>query len=352
MKVIIYSIIEEKLIDDWTSLWKNSSYANYTNSPQWFLSVVEAFKYKKFKVIAVYENEQLIGVAALIKVKKYGIDFYTVAPNDYVCGSPFLIDLKNNKLVSLLKQQLVLLGNTFLSNIPEEFISAFNANGQDLDSFVQALNYYLPIVFDSNGLVNIHKRNKLMREIRGIEENFTLLSYDGNTSEGFNVVFALDSQSRKQDRGYSAFENKTIKEFYENLGKNFKEYLQIHILYFKEVPIAYEIGFLIGKNYFGSQMAYISEYKQYSPGKVILVKVIDLLASKGIKMMNMGSGDSPVKKLVTEEKRMLYEVIFSQNKITRSYINHTSKMKKRLYNQIHCNIKTYTVYRKLRKFLS
>ena len=322
-----------------------------------FYLVIESFKYKKFKVIAlVYENEQLHSSSCFdTTVKKYGFDFYTVAPNDYyVCGSPFLFDLKNSEQVSLLKKQFLLLGNIFLSNIPEEFISAFNTNGQKLDSFVQALNYYLTISFDSNGLVNIHKRNKLMREIRGIEENFTLLSYDGNSTDGMDAVALLliyRAANRIEDTVY--LQNKTIKKnFIKILGKNFKEYLQIHILYFKEVPIAYEIGFLIGKNYFGSQMAYISEYKHYSPGKVILVKVIDLLASRGMKMMNMGSGDSPVKKLVTEEKRILYEVIFSQNNIIRAYIKRTSKMKKRLYNQIRCNIKIYSVYRRIRKVVS
>jgi len=218
----------------------------------------------------------------------------------------------------------------------------------NLDSFVQTLNYYLPISLDSNGLVKLNKRNKLLHEIRGLDAKFTLAAFNGN-SKGLQIVFALDSQSRKQARGYSAFADDTIREFYKNLGKNFKEYMQIHILYFEEKPIAYEIGFFIGKTYFGSQMAYISDYKQYSPGKVILAKVIDLIASKGITMMNMGSGDSPVKKLVTEEKRVLYEVILSRNTFAKTYIKNLGKLKEQIYCQMHTNPKLYTFYRKVKK---
>lgn len=350
MKAVIYKNLEPALLKEWHYLWKNSPAANYTNSPQWFLSVIDTFKYKKYTIIGIYQSEKLIAIAALIKQKRYGIDFYTTPPTDYVYGLPFIVDLKNSEEVLFLKKQLLQLGNIFLTNMTEEFITAVDTKSKDVDSFVQAFNYYLPISFDSNGLVKLHKRNKLLHEIRGIDQKFTLLAFDGN-SKGLETVFALDSLSRKQDRGYSAFSDDTIRKFYKNLGKNFKEHMQIHILYFEEKPIAYEIGFLIGDTYFGSQIAYMSDYRQYSPGKVILVKVIDLLASKGIKMMNMGSGDSPVKKLVTEEKRTLYEVILSQNTISRTYIKNAGKLKKNIYSQLHSNTKVYSAYRKMRKLL-
>lgn len=351
MKTVIYRNIDQKVVKEWQALWEKSSFANYTNSPQWFLSTKEAFHYKDFLIIALYQKEKLVAVGGLIKERKYGLDFYTVAPNDFVCGIPFLMNLEDQEIVNGFRKQLLELGNIFLSNITEEFIEAFDKDTCEMNYAPQSTNYYFMMKHDVNGIVAISKRNKLMHEVRGIEEKFTLQSFNGTTSKGLDIAFTLDNQSRKQNRGYNIFAASEIKEFYKSLSKYFRERLLINILYFENTPIAYEIGFVIGKNYFGSQMAYISEYKQYSPGKVILVKVADLLSAKGILQWDMGSGESPVKRLVTEEKRELYQYILSKNKFTREYVMNVSNFKNYAFEQLHKHVKTYSVYRKIKKVL-
>jgi len=351
MKAKIYQTIDKQVIKDWQKLWEKSSFANYANAPQWFLSAVETFEFKNYAIIALYEKEKLIAIGALVKEKRYGLNFYTVAPGDFTCGIPFLIDLDNNKIVQEFKKQLLLLGHVFLSNIPTAFLEAFGKDSSVMQSSLQTVNYFLPIIKDSSGQALIVKRNKLMHRVKTIQEKFTLHSFNGVTMEGLDKAFELDDQSRKQSRGYNAFNSVEVKNFYKNLVKHFKENLCINILYLEDKPIAYEIGFLIGKNYFGSQMAYVAEYKQYSPGKVILVKLVDFLASKDIKKLDCGSGDSPIKQLLTDEKRDLYEIILSDNKFVRNYSKYVGILKQFAYDKLHQNIRVYSLYRRIRKIL-
>lgn len=350
MKTVIYKNLENNLIEDWTVLWQRSEWANYTNSPYWLQSYLEVYPEVDYVIIAIYDAHSLVMVAPLIKVKKYGLQCYTVSPPEFAYGIPFLIDLRNESLVKETTKQLLRLGNIYLINLPEDFIRAFGKYTTTMESAIQTVNYYLPLELE-NGVTKISNRNKLLREIRGIEDNFTIRSFDGETSDWFTLVMTLDMQSRKHARGYSTFNNKKIVNFYRSLADHFKKHFQCNILYFAEKPIAYEIGFIVGKAYYGSQIAYSTEFKQYSPGKALLVKLIDLLGKRNIERMDFGSGESRLKSMLTKDKRSLYQVIISKNALSRTYLNQVNGIKGKLFLQLQRHGKVYSAFRKVSNML-
>src|SRR5690606_12247254 len=115
--------------------------------------------------------------------------------------------------------------------------------------------------------------------IRGIEEQFRMVSFDGTDAKGLELVFAIDKESSKEKKGYSVFKDRSIKNFYKKLSKQLGDTFLVNVLYYKDKPIAYYIGFIMKGTYYWSQNAYILEYGQYSPGKVLLVKLIDFLGT-------------------------------------------------------------------------
>jgi CelD/BcsL family acetyltransferase involved in cellulose biosynthesis len=351
MKTIVYRTLDQKILKDWQSLWEESIFANYTNSPQWFLSVIQNFHRKDFVILAVYEKDTLTAVAALMKEKKYGVDWYTVLPTDFVYGVPFLMDYTDKAVLTEVKEQLLSLGNIFLTNLPQKFASAVASGDRSAAAFYQTVNYYISLKRDSDGKTILRKRSKLLHEIRGKEDAFTLKSFDGKNEMGLKTVFAIDNQSRKQGRGYSAFASDKTQKFYEQLGKNFGKRFVTNVLYFTDTPIAYEIGFLINHTYFGSQIAYVAEYKQYSPGKVIMVKLADYLSARGVQTWDMGSGDSAVKKLVTEEKRELQQIFLTQNVLIRKYISVIITLRTMTFELLSRHKGAYTTYRKIKGIL-
>lgn len=344
MKKVVYTTIDKEVLEEWQKLWALSPYANYTNAPQWFLSVIEAFAYKKFVIIAIYKNEKLAAVGALTKQKKYGIDCYTVTPGDFIYGNPFLIDLEDKELVSEFTNALVEIGTVFLDNLTEDVVSAFGRNNKT-QAIEESLNYSLPIIKDDKDVAIIKNRKILLRRIRNNAECFSFKSYEG-TSSKLSEVFAIDTQSRKKGNGYSTFADEQTKRFFQLLAKHFSENLRINILYYTDTPIAYEIGFLINDTYYANQIAYLSEYMQYSPGKVIAVKLIDYLASKNVKNLNLGSGDSHIKRLLTDEYKQLYQCIISNNSLAKKYLKSSFKLRNNAFNLLSKNVVLYATYRK------
>jgi CelD/BcsL family acetyltransferase involved in cellulose biosynthesis len=349
MKTRIYRTIDKEVIKDWQKLWEKSPYANYTNSPQWFLSVLESFEYSDYVIIALYEKENLVVAGALVKEKKYGIDVYTVAPGDFVSGFPFLMKSKDKKLFTAIRKQLIALGNVYFTNVPEDSVLVLHKNKSDMRVTPQAANFVFSLDKDHNGNMYIAKRKKLMRSVKGIEEKFEVKSYDGTSSKALATTFSLDKNSRKQSRGYSPFVSLQIKNFYKILAKHFKENMRINILYFKNMPIAYEIGFIAGKTYFGNQIAFKYKYKQYVPGKVLIVKLLEQHTKEGIEKMDFGSGDNHIKRAFTKNYNQFYQVVVSANKFVRIYIPFLFQVKNELYNRLQEHLTIYFAYRSMRK---
>lgn len=350
MRTVVYKKIDNKLLDEWQALWDISCDANYTNSPQWFLSVIETFNYLEYVVIAVYKKNTLVSIGGMVKEKKYGVTYYTVAPGDFVCGFPFLVNSNDKKILAAIKKQLLALGNVFLTNIPEEFISPFRNNKPDVRAIVQAANFVYSLDKDVNGRPYVGKRNKLLHSVKGMEELFTVKIYDGTSSEALKTVFALDKNSSKHSRGYSAFASSEVKDFYRNLAKHFKENMRINILYYKNVPIAYEIGFTAGKTYFGNQIAYKSKYKKYVPGKVLIVNLLESHAKEGgIEKMDFGSGDNHIKRAFTKNYNQFYQVVVSESKFINTYIPLLFKVKNELYTVLQDHLTIYFAYRSVKK---
>lgn len=351
MKTVIYTKLEEKFLDEWQSLWESSPDSNYVNSPSWLLAVLESFKYKSYVVIAMYENDRLTAVAALVKERMYGVDFYTVPPGDFVCGIPFLADIQEKGVVEALTENLLKIGNIFLDNVPEQLVDGLKENNAGVDSVPYGLNFYMIFNKDDKGQVVIRNREKRMRKVKNIEEKFQLQSFGGESLEALEVAFRIDDQSRKRVRQYSTFSDESSKQFYKSLAKHFKKNFLINILYYEGSPIAYEMGFIVGTTYFGNQLSFIEEYGDYAPGKVIIVKLIESLGTRNIERLDFGSGDDHLKRSFTNESRPLYKVIIAKNILIRNYIKTIYLWKDKLFNQIRKNVKVYSTYRMMKKWL-
>lgn len=351
MKTKIYTYIDQDLIKLWEKLWETSPIANYTNGPQWFLSVLETFNYKEYALIALFEKEELVGIVALFKGKQFGVPVYAPLPSDYICGIPLLVNTSKNKHIKELLNAMQTLGTCYFDNIPEDFMNLVIKNSSTATTTEAAVNHFLFFSYDADRKLIFPNRKKLLRNIRHNPESFTLNTFDGTQKKGLEIVFHIDKQSRKQGRGYSTFANEKIRKFYILLTQHFGKYLKINILYFGKTPIAYELGFHIGTTYYGTQIAFIGEYRQYAPGKVLSVKLLEYLSSLNIKKFDFGSGDSHLKRMLTDQNQKLYQIVLSQQYTTRIYLKAVKETKASLYETMQKHMYLYKVYRNMVKII-
>lgn len=348
MQSKIFTSLTDEIYQQWESSWLKSPHANYTNSPYWFKSILEQFDYKKCVIIVILKNEIPIGFAGLVRVKKYGISVYTVAPNDYVCGVPFLFDITDRKVSAELYTCLERLGTVFLDNVPESFIKAMGKTSHTMDSHKFSANYYLPLKLNENGVVEFASRKRFLRRIKHAPEKFTLHTCTCKNKDCIVKAFTIDAVSTKHMYGYNCFSSNFMKNFYKRLARQFKDNFRLDILYFENTPIAYEIGFVSAGTYYENQCAYIGEYQQYAPGNVITTYLLDAIAKDGVTKADFGSGDTHKKRLITQEYENLYKVTISKNSVIRLHFHNLDKTKSSLYQKVEKNKKVYSFYRKVK----
>ncbi len=351
MKSVVFRSLEKELKEEWIALWENSIVANYVNSPHWFSSVIDSFGYDDYILIALYEKKKLVGVAGLIKEKRYGISVYTVPPGDFVCGLPFLVDLADKRAISTLVDELIKNGPILLDNVPESVVTLLTKRKVEIQAIPYSINFYSYLKKDEQGKVIISNKKQFLRKVKHIENKFTLKIFHGDSEEAFTIAFQIDKKSRKEIRGYNAFSGATVQQFYKSLGANFKENFYTHILYFEDTPILYEMGFRIGSTYFGSQIAFNEEYKSFTPGKVFLIKLAESLIGENIQQINFGSGESHVKRLFTEDYMQLYNVVISKSLFIRFYLTTLYKIRARIFASFKKHIRSYAFYRRMKKML-
>ncbi len=352
MKIIRYTNLENNLLNDWLDLWKRSKFANYANGPQWFISVLETFHYANFIILAIYEEDTLLGIASLIKEKKVGVAVYTLPPGDFVLGIPFLIDYQNKKIMEELLNQLLQTGTIVLDNISEQYLTELKKYTSEIEYTQNSINYFMYFNKDEKGNVLIRKKNKLLKPARNIEKKLSMKFFNGETSgDILDIVFSIDGKGRRETRGYSAFSSKLTRNFYLSLAKRLKNNLLINILYFEQEPIAYEIGFLLGTTYIGSQIASLKAYDNYSILRVFLVKLIDYLNSIHVEKLDFGSGDAAIKRSFSKEYRKLYRVVISQNSAARFYLKIIYILRHNLFELLKQHMKIYMAYRNIRKVI-
>jgi CelD/BcsL family acetyltransferase involved in cellulose biosynthesis len=351
MKTIIFTTLDTAVMKQWEDLWHTSPFANYTNSPFWFRAGIETFNYQQFVIIAVYDGENLVGIAGLVKEKKYGITFSTVAPSDFVCGVPFLIDPENTRTMHAFGKELQKLGTVCLANIPEDFVTMLQAAVPGVEIASSTVNYYVDVQKNEQGAVEVRHKRRLLRRSEMIEAALALRSFSGSDSEALQVAFAIDQESNKQTRGYNAFASSQTQTFYQSLAKYYQKQFHLYILYHHEKPVAYQIGFLVGKSFFCSQIAFVKEYGMYSIGRSLLIRLIEKLGTAGVAVIDFGSGEDHVKKSLAKQQRMLHSLIISPSRSKRIYLKQLDQTKSYLYAYLHEHVRLYTTYRKLKNIL-
>jgi len=350
MNTILYKRLNKKLYKKWDNLWRKVNWANYTNSPQWFISAVSAIKPSNYVVVATYEKSNLVAVGALLKTKLYGVEVYMPPFPNFGCGMPFLMDLKNKRIAKSFMKKIKKVFPVVLDNMPLEISKIFNEICPESYFIAISRNYSLSVVKDANNRVKVKDRGNLICRAKNFESKFEFISFlKSDLPHALNLAVDIERKSHKYQRCYDTFSEKKVMIFFNKLIEYFHEFVRINILYFQNSPIAYNIGFLIKDCYFSNQIAFDKEYSSYAPGKYMEVKLIDYLSDINVKKVDYGSGNSQIKRLITKDYALLTRVVFSNNVLLRKYLIILSKLQTYIFETGEKHKVLYLAYRKLRK---
>jgi CelD/BcsL family acetyltransferase involved in cellulose biosynthesis len=104
-------------------------------------------------------------------------------------------------------------------------------------------------------------------------------------SEAYNAILTIEANSWKHKHGTAITSSEKQKEFYRSLCQSAfdKGWLRLCILYLNHQPVAFEMGLVKGKKYYGVHASYDEKYKKENPGTMLLARYIEDLIRDGIK---------------------------------------------------------------------
>ncbi len=344
----IYSSLNPELYCKWKRLWESSPYASLINSPYWTSAVIQTFPDVPCTIIAVYTKDSLNAVIPLWKKRILSVLVYTSIPDHFTYGIPILADVLNNHLIKHLLAEMIQLGPCHFQNTDEQFVGTVNTYLQGL-SFARTstVNYSIDLQNDVDIRHTMSNKSVIFRRIKHISDRFTIRSANNTSDHALEEVFSIDKNSAKQAKGYATFSNTSSRMFYRLLQKEFKSNFLIHFLEYDSKPIAYSIGFVVHNTYIGSQLGYDLSASRFQPGKVLAYKIFEQLKNNSFSHMDLGTGDSHIKHLMSSSHRQLYAITLSRNSLVRNVLPLAINFREKIYTILFSNKKMYFIYKSI-----
>ena len=103
----VYNNLNKKFLAEWESMWEESPYSHFFNSPKWFLACIEAFNISRFRIYAGYNNKELVAVLPVVEEQKFGIKAYVSPGKLYIDKSTLLLKVNDIKVLEKLLNKII-----------------------------------------------------------------------------------------------------------------------------------------------------------------------------------------------------------------------------------------------------
>jgi CelD/BcsL family acetyltransferase involved in cellulose biosynthesis len=185
-----------------------------------------------------------------------------------------------------------------------------------------------PMVNASKSNVDILKR--IIRQNQG-KLDFRMGSDMSSLPEYLDMMFKIEQNSAKKLHSKDLFSKAENRLFYANLIKYCAKFVKIGFLYYDNIPIVYQFGFLYRDIFAAYQTAYLAEYRKLRPGKTMLMHLMNDLKNVNVNTLDLGGGISSYKTEFTSDRRFLYDIYLSNNPFVMAWwklINSVGRTKK------------------------
>lgn len=312
-RTAIITSVNKPLIAEWKALWERSEHATVFNSYEWFNAYMHISKNKKYEVHVCYEGEKLVAILPLQLYTVYGISAWGVLCPERHGDTPFLMEEYTKPLSKSFFDSVFANRAVFLQKMDEQAAKVLHSLYPSMLISIMSVNPTISLIGDPFMSASQNMVKQVRKLIKKYEGQIKFTSYHTDLSKHFSDILALQKSTSKAAKSMDIFKNPENKAYYKTLIDHCSQFVWISFLYFDNKPITYEYGLQYKDHYFGEQIAFHNDYKKYSPGKIMVFKLIDMWKNKGLSSIDQGGGISNYKMQFTNSYRILYNAYYSQN---------------------------------------
>ncbi len=333
----IISTIEDflSLKRKWNILLGNSHSENIHLTFDWLFTWWKYFSGNKRSlfVILFFEETRIIGIAPLMKERT---TFKKFVPWNRILflGDPesdwhdFIIAEKRHLVIKLMFDILIKenVSEIILHNIPESSLNLPFLRAYDKGPYTvvkkQTRCYYVNTKKQWEYYYKNETSKKFVRQdIRRLHNRLSLdqcyfkESNFENIRNDLNMITLMHQMSQRRKERTSFFSEKKYYAFFKDIIEIWAKNNQVRLFYLliNEIPVAYVLGFYYNKIFYYYNIGFNTDYKKYSPSKLLLYELIKILFHEECVELNFMRGDSDYKRRWTKDFRINYQIKWFNN---------------------------------------
>jgi CelD/BcsL family acetyltransferase involved in cellulose biosynthesis len=309
--MITSEVIKEKhTIVEYEKCWEdlmNSGKYEISASLEWTQALLKTHLLSddEFLVIMLKDSERIVGIIPIVirKGRNYGISVVHAFPiaELYNTHSDLLIDGLNAELAKAFISALFNIGHKWDVFRLRGFVET-NPVLEGIECYLkdsplhyeirrEEPSFFIPLGNSYDDYLKQRSasfRNKLKictKRLQSIGDvTYSKIRDSQHIDEAYNYILYIEEKSWKHKNGTSITAKNIQREFYKHLCENAskKGWLRLAFLFLNSEPIAYEMGLVKDKKYYGLKGSYHEKFKKESPPTVLIARFIEDLIDDGI----------------------------------------------------------------------
>lgn len=309
--MISFEIVEEPdKIKEYHPKWDelfNSREFEASLSLDWTEALVKThLEGARYFLIVLRDSTGILGIVPLCirEIKKHGLSLSTLIPiSEYFnTHSDLLLSNSSEELTEVLLRALSNLNyrwdvfrmnrfvetspvlNQIACNLKNGAAFNFEIRRAEPSFFIQLGNSYNDYLEKKSSNFRYKLKNVAKKMHATGDVAFSSTRDFRDFSEAYDIILSIERNSWKHKHGTAITSSEKQREFYRVLGQSAfnKGWLRLCILSLNHEPIAFEMGLVKGKKYYGVHGSYDEKFKKENPGTMLLARFIEDLIRDGI----------------------------------------------------------------------
>jgi len=313
LKTEIIKKIDSKFIEEWKALVDQSESANFFNTYEWHRTCSEVYVNEDDFIIAVYQNNKLVGILPLTKEKRFGIDVLTSPGKRYLEKSSILVKDNSKYVLAYLIEAALDKGNLYLPEVSEDMAQILLKMKPNGLLTLSSINPF--IEFNDNPLGSLTKKQekRILGKIKRNIKDLRFGHFRNNLDEHLASIVDLEKRSAKKLDGKDSFSDMKIRKLFGSLIKYAKNNVVINFMYYKDTPFVSSFGLVFRNSYLAYHTSYDNDFRSLIPGKMITFNMLLKLSKEKLSLFDLGRGHNVFKKEFTNKHVAQYDFYYSRN---------------------------------------
>ena len=179
--------------------------------------------------------------------------------------------------------------------------------------FFSSVGWILPLQPDPYRFLNSKHKKQIRKVISADPDGFRLETSAGSFADILPVILDIERRSTKKSEHKEVFSQPAIARLFNLIDQYRPGTILVNLLYYRNRPVSYQVGFASHGTYHCYQIAFLAEYAHLIPGRILLYQSLQTSMNCNFHTLDFSRGTNRYKKDFTPHSYTQFTVIYSSH---------------------------------------